>query len=98
MLASFRNIVALGIWWPASFGVLAEPIMTVRRMPWLPLAPDDFRRRCDVIDRMSAKRVGALRELANYELNDSQLLRLVRSLNKARAEEGDSPLQPFTLG
>jgi len=88
----------LGIWWPASFGVLAEPIMTVRRMPWLPLAPDDFRRRCDVIDRMSAKRVGALRELANYELNDSQLLRLVRSLNKARAEEGDSPLQPFTLG
>src|SRR5580704_18061722 len=72
--------------------------MTIRRMPWLPPAPDDFRQRCDAIDRISANRVGALRELANYELNDSQLSRLVRSLEKARVEEGDSPLQPFTLG
>lgn len=72
--------------------------MTIRRMPWLPAAPDDFRQRCQAIDRMNANRVGALRELATHELNEGQLLRLVRSLEKARVEDGDSPLQPFTFG
>jgi FkbH-like protein len=72
--------------------------MTLRRMPWLPPAPDDFRQRCERIDRMNADRVAALRELAACELNDNQLLRLVRSLKKARVDEGDSSLQPFTLG
>lgn len=72
--------------------------MTLRRMPWLPPVPHDFRQRCEAIDRLSAGRVPALSELSKHELNEGQLHRLVRSLERARAEEGDSTLHSFTLG
>lgn len=67
-------------------------------MPWLPPSPHDFRQRCEAIDHFPTGRVPALSELAKHELNDGQLLRLVRSLERARAEEGHSALHPFTLG
>jgi len=69
-----------------------------RHMPWLRASPDDFRERCDAIDRMDSMRIGALRDLSAYELNENQLLRLARSLDKARFDRDDSPLLPFTLG
>ncbi len=71
--------------------------MTVRRMPWLRPPPDDFRSRCEAVERLPADRTEALRELASYELNDSQLVRLVRSLEKIRLSEEASRLDPFCL-
>ena len=71
--------------------------MTVRRLPWLPPPPDDFRSRCEAVESLPANRTEALRELASYELNDSQLVRLVRSLEKIRSSEEVSGLEPFCL-
>lgn len=72
--------------------------MSIQRMPWLPATPDDFRARCDSIDRMDGKRGEALRRLANYELNERQLARLARSLSAACASGLEAPLSPFRLG
>jgi FkbH-like protein len=72
--------------------------MNVRRMPWLPAAPDDFRERCEAVDRMTGPRGPALSQLAQHELNERQMNRLARSLARARPAEGASPLRPFTLG
>ena len=66
--------------------------MAVRRMPWLPQAPEDLRRRSEAIDCMNGGRGKALRQLASHELNNNQLLRLARSLNLARAAGAEAPL------
>jgi FkbH-like protein len=47
---------------------------------------------------MNGPRGEVLRELAGHELNNSQLLRLARSLDTARAAAAEAPLTPFTLG
>jgi FkbH-like protein len=67
-------------------------------MPWLRPAPEDFRHRCESIDRMLDGRVAALRDLAGCELNDTQFLKLMRSFEKARTSGEDVPLPVFTLG
>jgi HAD superfamily phosphatase (TIGR01681 family) len=72
--------------------------MSIQRMPWLPEPPDDFRARCDSIDRMEAKRGKALHQLSNYGLNETQLARLARSLRAARASGSEGPLLPFSFG
>ena len=72
--------------------------MAVRRMPWLPQAPEDLRRRSEAIDCMNGGRGKALRQLASHELNNNQLLRLARSLDLARAAGAEAPLSHFTLG
>jgi FkbH-like protein len=72
--------------------------MSDRRMPWLLPAPDDFRQRCDVIDRMDGRRGDALRALAMHELTEGQLGRLARSLRAARKAGVATAATSFTLG
>jgi len=72
--------------------------MVASRMPWLRPAPDDFRACCDAADGMGGARGAALRQLAEHELNERQLVRLARSLRAARAAAAEAPLAHFALG
>jgi FkbH-like protein len=69
-------------------------------LPWLPPAPSNFRALCREIEEKSTDWAPALRLLAQYALNNSQLDTLARSLERLRSRHGgQSPgLQPFRLG
>ena len=65
-------------------------------MPWLRRPPQDFRLQCEAVDRLEGDRGAALRQLASFELSESQLLSLGRCLGRAY---GKTPsLARFKLG
>ncbi len=65
-------------------------------MLWLGKPPADFRAQCEAVDRIAADRSAALRQLASFDLSESQLLSLGRSLRRAAGKIAD--LAPFKLG
>ncbi len=69
-------------------------------LPWLPAAPNDFRARCDAIDKMVSGRGAALRALGNYYLDLNGLTRVAKSCARAVSDtpDGLKPLTPFRLG
>ena len=66
---------------------------------WLVPAPADFKQRCDALSKNDAAGGAELRALASYALNENQLVRLARTMDKLR-QSGRSlaPLMPFKLG
>ncbi|WP_342710226.1 HAD-IIIC family phosphatase [Bradyrhizobium sp. B124] len=69
-------------------------------LPWLPPAPESFRRLCREIDGAPANGAHALRALSQHSLNESQLNVLARTLGEVREKQGGqiAGLQPFKLG
>ena len=75
---------------------MARPDASPGSMPWLRPPPQGFRTQCEALDIIEGDRTAALRRLASFALNESQLLSLGRCLG--RAEGKTASLAPFKLG
>jgi FkbH-like protein len=68
-------------------------------LEWLPRAPRDFTTRCKALAHAGADLGRALRLLANHALDEAQLHKLARALERARSAGASlAPLSPFRLG
>jgi FkbH-like protein len=68
-------------------------------LPWLPRAPEDFGAQCRAVLNQEGDCGKALRGLANYRLDENQLVRLSQTIGKLRAAGRPlEPLDPFRLG
>ena len=75
-------------------------IFDLAGLPWLPTAPDDFRRLCRGIADKTDNWAHDLRALSQHALNESHLTTLARTLRTLRENNGGNipGLQPFRLG
>jgi FkbH-like protein len=75
-------------------------IFDLASLPWLPTAPDDFRRLCRGIADQTDNWAHDLRALSQHALNESHLTTLARTLRALREKNGGNipGLQPFRLG
>jgi FkbH-like protein len=75
-------------------------IFDLSSLPWLPAAPDDFRRLCRGIGDKTENWAHDLRALSQHALNESHLTTLARALRGLREKNGGNipGLQPFRLG
>src|ERR1700733_8808496 len=65
---------------------------------WLVPAPADFKQRCEALLKAEGEAGGAVRALAGYALNENQLVRLARTLDKLQRDGRSlAPLAPFKL-
>jgi FkbH-like protein len=68
-------------------------------LAWLPAPPADFRRRCRALAAAAGPLGRALRTLASYALNESQLAQLSAVIGeRARSGADLAPLTPLKLG
>ncbi len=66
---------------------------------WLPQAPSDFAARCKALRADDAELGRAAQYLASHALDDNQLNKLAKALERARAAGASlAPLTPFRLG
>ncbi len=69
------------------------------QLAWLPPAPEDFSAQVRALQTMEAGLGAALQRLANHRLDENQLNKLAKAIDKAReAERPLAPLIPFRLG
>jgi FkbH-like protein len=69
------------------------------RLAWLPPAPDDFSTRCRQLLDDPAELGGRMQRLANHALDENQLHRLAKVIDKARGGgRALAPLTPLRLG
>jgi FkbH-like protein len=69
------------------------------QLAWLPRAPADFNARCRALADEPTELGRRAQRLANHALDDNQLHRLAKALQKAReAGHALAPLTPFRLG
>jgi len=70
-----------------------------RDLTWLPRCPVDFAAQCRVALACEAEIGSQLRQLAQYALDDNQLIRLSKAMVKARRQGASlAPLKPCRLG
>jgi FkbH-like protein len=70
-----------------------------RQLSWLPPCPADFNRRCRAAAESSDSLGPKLRALANFALDDNQLIRLASAIERVRGEADSlAPLASFRLG
>ncbi len=69
------------------------------QLAWLPPAPDDFSRQCRELLDDPAELGGRAQRLANHGLDENQLNRLAKVIQKARnGGHSLAPLTPFRIG
>jgi FkbH-like protein len=69
------------------------------QLAWLPAAPDDFSAQCRQLLDAPADLGHRLQRLANHALDENQLNRLAKAIQRARAAgHSFAPLTPFRLG
>src|SRR6516165_8200401 len=70
------------------------------QLAWLPAPPDDFAARCRRLEQDPGTSLGrSIRELASHSLDENQLTRLARVIERVRPREGSlASLAPFRLG
>jgi FkbH-like protein len=75
-------------------------MIDLSNLPWLPTAPDNFRKLCRELENKSADWARDLRSLSQCALNESQLTTLARTLGNLRKKlDGSIPgLHTFKLG
>jgi FkbH-like protein len=65
---------------------------------WLVPAPADFKQRCEALLKAEGEAGAAVRALAGYALDENQLVRLARTLDKLQRDGRSlAPLAPFKL-
>jgi FkbH-like protein len=70
-----------------------------RELLWLPRPPEDFAARCRTVADTHGDLGQQLRGLAGYGLDENQLVRLARVIERERSEgRSAAPLVPFRLG
>lgn len=69
-----------------------------RDLAWLPPAPADFGPRCRDLNTATPDLAAAIRALTTHALDDSQLIKLARAIERCRAEAPIAGLTPFKLG
>ncbi len=69
-----------------------------RDLAWLPPAPADFGRLCREIAADTPDLAAAIQYLATHALDESQLVKLARAIQRCRAQAPIAGLTPFTLG
>lgn len=76
-----------------------QPVDLYADLGWLVRAPDDLKQRCDALLGADGDAGAELRALASHALNENQLVRLARTLEKLK-KSGRSlaPLSSFKLG
>lgn len=68
-------------------------------MAWLPKAPADFSPACRALSEREGDLGTALRALATHALDENQLVRLAKAVDRVKAaERSTKPLVPFRLG
>lgn len=68
-------------------------------LSWLPKPPDDFSRICRELAAREGDLGTALQQLASHALDENELVRLAKTLARAKAGERSlKPLVPFKLG
>jgi len=69
------------------------------QLAWLPAAPDDFSTQCRQLPADASELGKRVQRLANHALDENQLNRLAKAIQKARdAGHSFAPLTPFRLG
>lgn len=68
-------------------------------LAWLPKAPDDFTAQCRALPDAGTELGRQAQRLANHALDENQLNKLARAIQKAQAAQRSlAPLTPFRLG
>ncbi len=68
-------------------------------LEWLPKAPADFSQQCRTLCERDGDLGDALRFLATHALDDNQLTRLAKAVERIKAAARSTrPLAPFKLG
>ena len=72
---------------------------SIRDLPWLPAAPEDFSARCRALGAADGKAGAAIQQLAGYALRPAQAANLGKAVARLRASGCDlMPLSAFRLG
>ena len=69
-----------------------------RDLTWLPPVPADFSRSCRDLSGAMPELAARIRQLATHALEESQLLKLARAVERCRDTAPIAGLTPFTLG